>query len=131
MKWWALVVLAAVAHAVPLHKNIVYLPKILVPDSHTVWHTGEQHVVVCQPLNELFQGSFRYTSRHSWHDYARSSTPERLNEHLNQTLAQGFDLSTGNTSVTVPTDIPTRHDYIIVLFGDSGNASPRFTVVNK
>lgn len=51
------------------------------------------------------------------------------NEHLNndQPLASGFPLSAGSTKVYVP-DVPPRDDYIVNLFGDSGNISERFTI---
>ncbi|KAK0526133.1 hypothetical protein OC835_005386 [Tilletia horrida] len=34
----------------------------------------------------------------------------------------------GHVSFHLPANLPTRHDYIVVLFGDSGNASPLFTI---
>jgi hypothetical protein len=37
-------------------------------------------------------------------------------------LAQGFDLRTGRTQITVP-DLLSGTNYSIVLFGDSGNWS--------
>ncbi|KAF8524976.1 hypothetical protein JB92DRAFT_2702652 [Gautieria morchelliformis] len=43
-------------------------------------------------------------------------------------LASGFSLQAGAQSVTFPEDLPSRDDYIIVLFGDSGNISPRFII---
>ncbi|KAG0184592.1 hypothetical protein DFQ28_010879 [Apophysomyces sp. BC1034] len=52
-----------------------------------------------------------------------------MNEHLQWSLASGFDLSTGHVLVTLPKDLETRKRYIIVLFGDSGNASEEFTIV--
>ncbi|KAL1722866.1 hypothetical protein EV715DRAFT_246867 [Schizophyllum commune] len=42
-------------------------------------------------------------------------------------LAQGFSITLGSYDVTVP-DVEERSDYIIVLFGDSGNSSPKFTI---
>jgi hypothetical protein len=44
-------------------------------------------------------------------------------------IAQGFPLSAGQASVTVPEDTQPGYDWIVVLFGDSGNWSPTFTIV--
>jgi hypothetical protein len=43
-------------------------------------------------------------------------------------LASGFDLNKGSQVVTLPADLETKRTYIIVLMGDSGNASPQFTI---
>ncbi|KAJ6534169.1 hypothetical protein B0H19DRAFT_1271901 [Mycena capillaripes] len=42
-------------------------------------------------------------------------------------LAQGFDLRAGSLEITVPW-VLTGTDYQLVLFGDSGNFSPVFTI---
>ena len=44
------------------------------------------------------------------------------------TLAEDFNLDDGEVEVTLPSDVATRDDYIIVLFGDSGNKSDRFSI---
>jgi len=45
-------------------------------------------------------------------------------------LAQGFNLTDAAVTFDIPCDesIVARSDYIIVLMGDSGNASPMFTL---
>jgi hypothetical protein len=43
-------------------------------------------------------------------------------------LASGFKLDAGSQEVKIPRDLQTRNSYIIVLIGDSGNASPQFTI---
>ncbi|KAK0487407.1 hypothetical protein IW261DRAFT_613717 [Armillaria novae-zelandiae] len=50
-------------------------------------------------------------------------------EHLDMQnpLAQGFDILAGTMSFLVP-DVMPGPDYIVVLFGDSGNRSPRFEI---
>ncbi|TFY81134.1 hypothetical protein EWM64_g2876 [Hericium alpestre] len=50
-------------------------------------------------------------------------------EHLDIThpLATQFPLSAGHVNVTVPNK-PAGDNYIVVLFGDSGNTSPKFTI---
>ncbi|KAJ7777781.1 hypothetical protein B0H14DRAFT_2401393 [Mycena olivaceomarginata] len=42
-------------------------------------------------------------------------------------LAKDFDLRTGNLTITVPW-VLTGTTYQLVLFGDSGNFSPEFTI---
>ncbi|KAJ7022313.1 hypothetical protein C8F04DRAFT_971674 [Mycena alexandri] len=42
-------------------------------------------------------------------------------------LAEGFDLRTGSLDITVP-NVLADTDYEFVLFGDSGNFSPTFTI---
>ncbi|KAH9038208.1 hypothetical protein EDB85DRAFT_2287610 [Lactarius pseudohatsudake] len=42
-------------------------------------------------------------------------------------LAQDILLSTGSVQITVP-NVSVGSNYIVVLFGDSGNASPQFTI---
>ncbi|KAE9398928.1 hypothetical protein BT96DRAFT_920420 [Gymnopus androsaceus JB14] len=48
-----------------------------------------------------------------------------------QDLSPVFDLAAadGFYTVTVPDDIAPGNDYQVVLFGDSGNISPSFTIV--
>ncbi|KAG2187340.1 hypothetical protein INT44_005026, partial [Umbelopsis vinacea] len=53
---------------------------------------------------------------------------DRFNEHLYWELASGFKLNAGSQEVQIPQKIRTRHSYIVVLIGDSGNASPQFTI---
>ncbi|KAG6908312.1 hypothetical protein DXG01_005348 [Tephrocybe rancida] len=50
-----------------------------------------------------------------------------LNLDLDHPLAQNFKLRVGKVEITVPS-VPPRDDYIIVLFGDSGNSSPAFAI---
>ncbi|PBK74807.1 hypothetical protein ARMSODRAFT_1080491 [Armillaria solidipes] len=51
------------------------------------------------------------------------------NEHLDMQnpLAEGFDILAGTASFLVP-DVTPGQDYIVVLFGDSGNRSPKFKI---
>ncbi|KAK2465743.1 hypothetical protein APHAL10511_002287 [Amanita phalloides] len=53
------------------------------------------------------------------------------NEHLHykNPLAKNFDIRRGRVNFTVP-DVESRDDYIVVLFGDSGNRSPKFSISN-
>ena len=37
-------------------------------------------------------------------------------------------MNSGSQPVRIPCDLETKDSYIIVLMGDSGNASPKFTI---
>ena len=50
-----------------------------------------------------------------------------MNEHLANTLAEDFKMADGNVTFTVP-HVKERDDYVVVLMGDSGNHSPKFTI---
>ncbi|KAF5340718.1 hypothetical protein D9611_007434 [Ephemerocybe angulata] len=58
------------------------------------------------------------------------SEPGSDNEHLDleNPLASNFSLAEGWIEVEVPEEVETRENYFIVLFGDSGNISPSFTI---
>lgn len=43
-------------------------------------------------------------------------------------MASDFLLTDDQADITLPSDLEPRDDYIIVLMGDSGNASPQFTI---
>jgi len=49
------------------------------------------------------------------------------NEHLQHSLAEGFDIKSGFVSIKCPEVDPDKL-YIVVLFGDSGNRSPQFSI---
>ncbi|KAF8914889.1 hypothetical protein CPB85DRAFT_1433370 [Mucidula mucida] len=54
------------------------------------------------------------------------------NENLNYThpIARDFPLITGWIECTMPPHVPSGNQYFVVLFGDSGNTSPTFSVIN-
>lgn len=43
-------------------------------------------------------------------------------------LADGFKLADGYVDFTLPSDLETRSTYFVVLLGDSGNRSDKFTI---
>jgi len=51
------------------------------------------------------------------------------NEHLDikHPLATDFDIRQGKVPITVPS-VKQGNNYIVVLFGDSGNRSPTFRI---
>lgn len=109
---------------------IVINPKITTPNSGTKWRAGGSFTVkwsttyndgtgkqVAIPDN--FNGMIKL-------GYLEAGDP--YNEHLLWDLASGFKLNSGSQQITLPADLPTRTGYIIVLMGDSGNASQKFTI---
>jgi hypothetical protein len=53
------------------------------------------------------------------------STSENL--QINNPIEQNFSLSKGEVTITVP-DVPERDNYILCLFGDSGDITEPFTI---
>ncbi|KAJ8593661.1 hypothetical protein M405DRAFT_810483 [Rhizopogon salebrosus TDB-379] len=116
--------LASLALSVPLKLRDVVDPPITSPTAGTVWHVGETQLVtwstiglssnVTNPVGMLVLGYMYNMSE---------------NLMLNAPLATNINYSTGQAQITVP-NVDTREDYIVVLFGDSGNASPEFTIIS-
>jgi hypothetical protein len=118
-----LLALAASALAAPveLETRDVWDPKVLYPNSHTVWHAGETHTVVWNTTNppKLVSNGAAIYLRQTNKFYGDSP------------LAEGFDLHSGRQTITLPKNLTTGSDYRIVLFGDSGNWSPKFKIEGK
>ncbi|KIM48684.1 hypothetical protein M413DRAFT_21031 [Hebeloma cylindrosporum] len=89
----------------------VFVPRIITPDSSTVWIIGQKGFVSWDTTNAPKSISNKAFITLSGYD-----TP----------LAQGFNLRDGNVTVDVPVVAPGPH--FITLFGDSGNYSPVFTI---
>lgn len=47
---------------------------------------------------------------------------------IDRPLASGFKYSAGEVTFVVPNEVFTYANYAVYLFGDSGNASPLFTM---
>lgn len=108
---------------VPLEARTVYLPKITYPNASTVWAAGS-HVHVSWNLTDLPSAALKGTGLIK----LGHLDPASEGEHLAQTLAKNFPLRKGNVTFTLPKHLASRDDYIVVLFGDSGNTSPKFTI---
>ncbi|KAI8992499.1 hypothetical protein BDB01DRAFT_847868 [Pilobolus umbonatus] len=108
---------------------IVINPVITTPNSRTKWRAGESYVVQWDttyndgtqivPIPEMYKGTLKL-------GYFEGD--DQYNEHLYWDLASGFNLNAGAYRITLPADLPTRTSYIVVLMGNSGNASARFTI---
>lgn len=104
---------------------VIVSPPILVPSNTTVAYSGCELTVAwntsvfytipgAAPLTGMIQLGYLL--------------PNSTSEHLYWTLDTGVNLLAGSDTVTIPASIPAGDNYIIVVFGDSGNASPQFTI---
>ncbi|KAN0127312.1 hypothetical protein V8E53_014563 [Lactarius tabidus] len=110
-------------HALPLAKRIVVSPQITSPTATTIWTVGNQVTVTWDTSNIPPPGNF--TGQLVLGYLTSGSSSENLD--VDNPLAANFLLSAGSVQITVP-NVPTGTNYIVVLFGDSGNASPQFTI---
>ncbi|CAO3628177.1 unnamed protein product [Mucor fragilis] len=110
---------------------LVINPKISTPNSGTKWRAGQSYVVKWEttyndgtgqqvPIPDGYKGTIKL-------GYLENNDP--YNEHLKfGDLAKDFALNAGSQTITLPADLETKTSYIIVLMGNSGNASPKFTI---
>ena len=103
-------------------KRIVFSPKIVYPTASTQWKVG-QRVNVTWDVSHLPKQLKNATGTIRLGHIGSGDS----NEHLANTLANNFLLRTGNVTFTVP-KVERRDDYVVVLFGDSGNHSPKFSI---
>ncbi|KIL61384.1 hypothetical protein M378DRAFT_199551 [Amanita muscaria Koide BX008] len=114
------------ALAVPLHKRDVVDPPVTAPNASTVWTAGSTQLVVWDtsklpPYNQITNKVGTVVLGFL------DSNGENL--MLDKPLAKGFNITQGSIQVVVP-NVQTRTNYIIVLMGDSGNASPTFSILS-
>ncbi|KAF9221623.1 hypothetical protein BS17DRAFT_809975 [Gyrodon lividus] len=113
----------ALAVSLPLSMRIqardVFVPPILYPHAGTVWVAGQCHNVTWDTSNAPVNITNVYGMI-----YLRNNSLIDMNEEL----ASGFDILNGHVEIQVP-NVPTGHNYSLVLFGDSGNYSPAFTIL--
>ncbi|KAF8961499.1 hypothetical protein BDZ97DRAFT_1905501 [Flammula alnicola] len=100
-----------------LESRDVFVPPVTYPHAGTVWTVGQHHNVT----------------------WDTSGAPVNITNKIGQImlrkgdlttpliLAANFDILLGRTTVTVPW-VLDGNDYQVVLFGDSGNFSPEFTI---
>ncbi|KAJ3830657.1 hypothetical protein EV361DRAFT_881632 [Lentinula raphanica] len=117
----------SLARALPtLLSREVFDPPITSPTASTVWQVGQTVTVTWDTTNLPPASQLTDPNGTVVLGYMTSPTDS---EHLmiDSPLAQDFPLSDGQVSFTVPS-VVSRTDYIIALFGDSGNISPTFTI---
>ncbi|KAI5896928.1 uncharacterized protein SCHCODRAFT_02616228 [Schizophyllum commune H4-8] len=110
--------------AVQLTGRDVVAPPITSPNASTTWNVGET-VTVTWDTSDLPPES-QITNKEG-KIVLGYQTEDSMHLQYDNPLAQGFSITLGSYNVTVP-DVEERSDYIIVLFGDSGNSSPKFTI---
>ncbi|KAJ6493267.1 hypothetical protein C8R45DRAFT_184908 [Mycena sanguinolenta] len=107
------------AHAAPsgLENRDVYAPPVTYPHAGTVWKVGQRHNVTWNVINPP----------------ARITNPtgqimlRKGNLTTSVVLEKNFSILLGRIEVKVPR-VKHGDDYQLVLFGDSGNFSPYFTI---
>ncbi|CEP11853.1 hypothetical protein [Parasitella parasitica] len=124
-------VLFVFAFLLSMASALVINPKITTPNSGTKWRAGQTYVVKWEttyndgtgkqvPIPSEYKGTIKL-------GYLEKNDP--YNEHLKfGDLAKDFALNAGSQTITLPADLETKTSYIIVLMGNSGNASPKFTI---
>ncbi|TFK69535.1 hypothetical protein BDN72DRAFT_959501 [Pluteus cervinus] len=113
-----LVFLGAVL-AVPLDLRDVFVPPVLYPATGTVWKIGSRHNVtwdISTPPSQITNKLGRIL-------LAKNGTLD-----IEHPLAVGFDIMNGRQVVAVPPHVKPDADYQVVVFGDSGNMSKKFTI---
>ncbi|KAF8073413.1 hypothetical protein FPV67DRAFT_744617 [Lyophyllum atratum] len=102
----------------------VYNPAITYPTQGEVWTPGSQ-VTVTWDVSSIPAGRRNTKSMVvlGWMD--SGDTNEHLD--LNHPLAHDFPIGQACVTFVVP-NVPPRDNYIVVVFGDSGNHSPAFTI---
>ncbi|KAL0961387.1 hypothetical protein HGRIS_006338 [Hohenbuehelia grisea] len=107
-----------------LDRRTVWNPRIEHPNAQTTWKSGTR-VTVTWDTSSMPQNVSNSHGKVLLGYMTDSSESENLN--TTHPLADGFLLTAGKVEVQVP-QVPSRKDYIVVLLGDSGNHSPRFTI---
>lgn len=127
-------ILLLIAFIFTLANAIVINPHITTPNSGTKWRSGQTVTIKWDttyteygsttpiPIPDNLQGTIKLGYLENGDEY---------NEHLFWDLATGFKLNAGSQTVTLPSDLETRTGYIIVLMGNSGNASPKFKITKS
>ncbi|KAF8490207.1 hypothetical protein JB92DRAFT_3010246 [Gautieria morchelliformis] len=112
-------IFTTVVAAPTLQLRDVFSPPILVPNAATVWFAGQHHNVTWDASNPPKSIS----------NVASIVLKTAVSsDWIPLTLAEGFSLLDGSHEIVVPTNVTSRNDWEIVLFGDSGDVSPAFTI---
>ncbi|KAI0349584.1 hypothetical protein OH77DRAFT_1414735 [Trametes cingulata] len=106
--------------------NDVFRPQITEPKEGDVWTVGSVQTITWDTSN--IPAANQNQTGLILLGFIEDGS---IDEHLNTTnpLASNFPITAGSVNVNVP-DVTPRDDYVVVLFGDSGNTSPKFSIVN-
>ncbi|GJE96400.1 GPI anchored serine-threonine rich family protein [Phanerochaete sordida] len=108
----------APAPAAALEARDIWTPTMTYPAKGTVWESGKTYTVRW----ETKDAPVNVTGADSGFILLRSG-----DEELPLVLAHNITLRDGHVQVTAP-QVVTGNDYSLVLFGDSGNWGPQFTI---
>ncbi|KIM56802.1 hypothetical protein SCLCIDRAFT_1220079 [Scleroderma citrinum Foug A] len=113
------------ARAAPVQpvENIVFRPMITYPTAGITWAACSTQKATWETDNlpdELKNATGLLLLGHQ--------TADSENLDIYNPLASQFPLNAGFVEFMVPCNATAMSDYIVVLFGDSGNASPQFTI---
>ncbi|KAI5119392.1 hypothetical protein M0805_005935 [Coniferiporia weirii] len=111
--------------AKPKEKRDVWTPAITSPVEGDIWMAGDTVQVTWSIENPPAQ----VTNPNGMVVLRTTNGFVQGPGGLAEPLAGNFSLYDGSVNVQVP-DVPSRDDYQVVLFGDSGNESPFFTIGN-
>ncbi|KAJ7240628.1 hypothetical protein B0H12DRAFT_51643 [Mycena haematopus] len=109
-------IFAAAVHAVGPIPLDVFVPSITYPTAGTVWVSKTQQTLTWDASNappSISNGALLMLRQNN-----------RTSPFI---LAKDFDLRAGSLEITVPW-VLSADNYELVLFGDSGNFSPVFTI---
>lgn len=97
----------------------VYTPTIIEPRGGDVWVVGENRTVVWDVSSP---------PKHITNSFGTIRLRKGNSTFQNFDLGSGFSILDGKREVTVP-EVEDGDDYRIVLFGDSGNWSETFRII--
>jgi len=117
---FAILSLFALALGAPmvLDTRDVFVPPVTYPHTGTVWKIGNHHNVTW----DTSKAPKQITNTKGKVLLAHEGVQD-----VDHPLAQGFNILDGHVVIQVPKVSP-GNKYAVVLFGDSGNYSPDFTI---
>jgi len=104
---------------ISLQPRDVFVPPVTYPNNKTVWIVGQHHNVTW----DTSEAPVNITNKIGMIFLRKGGLTTNLS------LASNFSILLGRIAVEVPL-VETGSDYQVVLFGDSGNFSPFFTITN-
>ncbi|KAG2361696.1 hypothetical protein BDR07DRAFT_1408900 [Suillus spraguei] len=118
--------LLASATAAPVHsvEMLAWSPTILCPSQLTTWPRNSTQTVTWVTSN--IPAEKRNSTGLLLLGYMENNSE---NLDIQHPLAVDFAITDGQVTINVPANATVRNDAIVVLFGDSGNASPQFKIV--
>lgn len=118
-------VLSQLIAAAPIQPDnfIVVRPQITYPTAGVVLYTGSPCTVTW--LTKDIPDEAKNYHLTLLIGYEENNSENLDNKHP---LATHIPIMSGKVEITVPLGLPKKDNYIFVLIGDSGNASPQFTI---